>query len=694
MPEGKEKNHPIQNIRGVGPKIADTLSNLGIYRVEDAAFHLPYKYEDRTNLTPIGDAPYETPLLVEGEIVKSTVVFRGRRMLITEIFDGTGRLTMRMFHFAFAQHKNLKEGHRIRCFGTIRHGPKGKEMIHPQYQVFSKDEEVEIEDHLTPIYPSTSNLQQGRLRKLIQGSIVYCQKNNLLKENWETEDEGGFKDLLSALTFIHNPPTETSLELLSSGQHPAQRKLIKEELVAHILCSGMLKRETELRKSPLMKSASRQENLLLGSLGFELTNAQTRVWDEIKQDFEKETPMRRLLQGDVGSGKTVIAALATLQASHNSLQTAFMCPTEILAEQHYENMTQWFTGLGIKVDLLLGSTKAKDRKRILSDLQNGKTQVLLGTHALFQKDVIFNSVGLTIIDEQHRFGVHQRFTLLEKGGDKEKSPHQLIMTATPIPRTLSMTVYGALDTSIIDELPPGRRPVETTSRPNSMRSKVIKRIEEVCLDGQRVYWVCTLIEDSDELEAQAAEELFKEISKEVPKVKTGLVHGRLKKEDKDKVINRFRKGDIQLLVCTTVIEVGVDVPEATLMIIENPERLGLAQLHQLRGRVGRKADTDSHCLLLFREPLSELAKERISTMENTNDGFVIAEKDLELRGGGDIHGLRQSGLMNLKIANPIRDSDLLESAQQEALLIAKTNELQARSLIKRWIGARLDYSDS
>ena len=694
MPEGKEKNHPIQNIRGVGPKIADALSNLGIYQIEDAVFHLPYKYEDRTNLIPIGDAPYETPLLVEGEIVKSTVVFRGRRMLITEIFDGTGRLTMRMFHFALAQHKNLKEGHRIRCFGTIRHGPKGKEMIHPQYQVFSKDEKVEIEDHLTPIYPSTSNLQQGRLRKLIQGSIVYCQKNNLLKENWETEDKDDFKDLLSALTFIHNPPTETSLELLSLGQHPAQRKLIKEELVAHILCSGMLKRETELRKSPLMQPATKQENLLLDSLGFELTNAQTRVWNEIKQDFEKGTPMRRLLQGDVGSGKTVIAALATLQASHNSLQTAFMCPTEILAEQHYENMTQWFTDLGIKVDLLLGSTKAKDRKRILSDLQSGKTQVLLGTHALFQKDVIFKSVGLTIIDEQHRFGVHQRFTLLEKGGDKEKSPHQLIMTATPIPRTLSMTVYGALDTSIIDELPPGRRPVETTSRPNSMRSKVIKRIEEVCLDGQRVYWVCTLIEDSDELEAQAAEELFKEISKEVPKVKTGLVHGRLKKEEKDKVINRFRKGDIQLLVCTTVIEVGVDVPEATLMIIENPERLGLAQLHQLRGRVGRKADTDSHCLLLFREPLSELAKERISTMENTNDGFVIAEKDLELRGGGDIHGLRQSGLMNLKIANPIRDSDLLESAQQEALLIAKTNELQARSLINRWIGARLDYSDS
>ena len=694
MPEGNNKKHPIQNIRGVGPKIAESLSNLGIYQVEDAVFHLPYRYEDRTNLTPIGDAPYETPLLIEGEIVKSTVVFRGRRMLITEIYDGTGRLTMRMFNFALAQHKNLKEGCKIRCFGTIRHGPKGKEMIHPQYQVFSEGDEIEIEDHLTPIYPSTSNLQQGRIRKMIQESILYCQKNSLLKENWETEDEGSFKDLLSALTFIHNPPTETSLELLSLGQHPAQRKLIKEELVAHILCSGMLKRETELRKSPLMQFTSTHEDIFIDSLGFVLTNAQTRVWNEIKQDFNKETPMRRLLQGDVGSGKTVIAALATLQASHNDLQTAFMCPTEILAEQHYENLTKWFVVLGIKVDLLLGSTKAKDRKRILSDLQTGKTQVLLGTHALFQKDVVFKSVGLTIIDEQHRFGVHQRFTLLEKGGDKEKSPHQLIMTATPIPRTLSMTVYGALDTSIIDELPPGRRPVQTTSRPNSMRNKVIKRIEEVCLEGQRVYWVCTLIEDSDELEAQAAEELFKEISNEIPKVKTGLVHGRLKKEEKDRVINRFRQGDIQLLVCTTVIEVGVDVPEATLMIIENPERLGLAQLHQLRGRVGRKADTDSHCLLLFREPLADLAKERISTMESTNDGFVIAEKDLELRGGGDIHGLRQSGLMNLKIANPIRDSDLLESAQQEALLIAKTNELRARSLIHRWIGARLDYSDS
>ena len=694
MPEGNNKKHPIQNIRGVGPKIAESLSNLGIYQVEDAVFHLPYRYEDRTNLTPIGDAPFETPLLIEGEIVKSTVVFRGRRMLITEIYDGTGRLTMRMFHFAFAQHKNLKEGYKIRCFGSIRHGPKGKEMIHPQYQVFSKGDEIEIEDHLTPIYPSTSNLQQGRIRKMIQESILYCQKNDLLKEYWEKDNGDNFEDLLSALTFIHNPPTETNLELLTSGQHPAQRKLIKEELVAHILCSGMLKRETESRKAPLMKSPSSEEDKFMNSLGFNLTGAQERVWKEIKSDFNKEIPMRRLLQGDVGSGKTVVAALAALQASQNGLQTALMCPTEILAEQHYMNVSNWFSKLGIKVDLLLGATKAKERKRILEDLEKGTTKIMIGTHTLFQKSVIFRAIGLTIIDEQHRFGVHQRFSLLEKGGSKERSPHQLIMTATPIPRTLSMTVYGALDTSVIDELPPGRRPVETASRPNSMREKIINRIEKVCLEGQRAFWVCTLIEDSDELEAQAAEELYKEISHQIPKIKVGLVHGRLKKEEKDKIINKFRKGEIQLLVCTTVIEVGVDVPEATLMIIENPERLGLAQLHQLRGRVGRKADTDSYCLLLYKEPLSPLAQERIKTMEETNDGFVIAEKDLELRGGGDIHGLRQSGLMNLKIANPIRDVDLLESAQQEAFAIAKNNETQARVLIDRWIGTRQDYSDS
>ena len=443
-----------------------------------------------------------------------------------------------------------------------------------------------------------------------------------------------------------------------------------------------------------MKDTSVHESPFLDSLPFDLTNAQNTVWKEIKHDLLANLPMRRLLQGDVGSGKTLVGALSALHAASNNYQTALLCPTEILAEQHFTSFSDWFARLGVKVMLLTGSTKTKEKKLIIEDLAEGKIDILIGTHAIFQAGIEFNNLGLTVIDEQHRFGVHQRFSMLEKGGISNQSPHQLIMTATPIPRTLAMTVYGSLETSIIDELPPGRNPVQTSSRPDSYREKVIKRVEEVCLTGKRAYWVCTLIEDSEELEAQSAEELYKEISNSLPKLKVGLVHGRLKKEQKDSVIEQFRQGDIQLLVCTTVIEVGVDVPEATLMIIENPERLGLSQLHQLRGRVGRKANTDSHCLLLYKEPLSGLAEERIKTMEATNDGFQIAEKDLELRGAGDIYGLRQSGLMDLKIANPIRDSNLLLDAQKEAMELSKNEKAFARTLVERWIGNRVDYSDS
>ena len=487
---------------------------------------------------------------------------------------------------------------------------------------------------------------------------------------------------------------ETDLGELIEGRHPAQKKLIKEELIAHMLCAGILKNELEGRIGPSMLEKSEYEKDFLNSLPFDLTGAQLNVWEEIKNDLMAKTPMRRLLQGDVGSGKTLVGALASLHSKSNGWQTALLCPTEILAEQHFNSFNGWFESIGVRVQLLTGSTKAKERKILIKDLAEGKIDILVGTHAIFQLGVEFKNLGLTVIDEQHRFGVHQRFSMLEKGGLENQSPHQLIMTATPIPRTLAMTVYGSLETSVIDELPPGRNPVKTSSRPDSFREKVIKRVEEVCLTGKRAYWVCTLIEDSDELEAQSAEELFKEISHSLPKIKVGLVHGRLKKEQKDLVIDQFRKGVLQLLVCTTVIEVGVDVPEATLMIIENPERLGLSQLHQLRGRVGRKANTESHCLLLYKEPLSVLAEERIKTMEATNDGFQIAEKDLELRGAGDIYGIRQSGLMDLKIANPIRDSDLLEVAQIEALEMGK-NEIEfAKIIVERWIGNRVDYSDS
>ncbi len=694
MNEESKDLQSIQNLKGVGPKGASSLNNLGIFSISDAAFHLPFRYEDRSFITPIGEATFQNTVLIEGEIMKSTVVFRGRRMLFSEIYDGTGKLTMRMFNFAMAQHKALEEGKMIRCFGAITPGPNGKQMIHPQYQVFEKDEAVEIEKNLTPIYPTTSGLQQNKLKKIIESSLDFCEKNNLLQEESKNQNYSEYGNLLQTLKFLHKPPVETDLGELIEGRHPAQKKLIKEELIAHMLCAGILKNELEGRIGPSMLEKSEYEKDFLNSLPFDLTGAQLNVWEEIKNDLMAKTPMRRLLQGDVGSGKTLVGALASLHSKSNGWQTALLCPTEILAEQHFNTFNGWFESIGVRVQLLTGSTKAKERKILIKDLAEGKIDILVGTHAIFQLGVEFKNLGLTMIDEQHRFGVHQRFSMLEKGGLENQSPHQLIMTATPIPRTLAMTVYGSLETSVIDELPPGRNPVKTSSRPDSFREKVIKRVEEVCLTGKRAYWVCTLIEDSDELEAQSAEELFKEISHSLPKIKVGLVHGRLKKEQKDLVIDQFRKGVLQLLVCTTVIEVGVDVPEATLMIIENPERLGLSQLHQLRGRVGRKANTESHCLLLYKEPLSVLAEERIKTMEATNDGFQIAEKDLELRGAGDIYGIRQSGLMDLKIANPIRDSDLLEVAQIEALELGK-NEIEfAKIIVERWIGNRVDYSDS
>ena len=694
MTEDFRDLHAINNLKGVGPKSTQSLHNLGIFSISDAAFHLPFRYEDRSFITKIGEANYQTPVLIEGEIMKSTVVFRGRRMLFSEIYDGTGKLTMRMFNFAMAQHKALEEGKMIRCFGTITPGPNGKQMIHPQYQVFEKEDSIDIEKNLTPIYPTTSGLQQNKLRKIIEDSLDFCDKNNILKEESRNKHYSEHGNLLETLKFLHKPPVDTNLNELISGKHPAQQALIKEELVAHMLCAGILKNELEGRKGPLMKEISLDEDGFLDSLPFNMTKAQNRVWEEIKNDLTSNLPMRRLLQGDVGSGKTLIGALAALHAQSNGWQSALLCPTEILAEQHFESFKGWFDSIGIRVSLLTGSTKTKDRQLITDNLKKGEIDIIVGTHAIFQHSIEFKNLGLTVIDEQHRFGVHQRFSMLEKGGDGSISPHQLIMTATPIPRTLAMTVYGSLETSIIDELPPGRNPVQTSSRPNSLREKVIKRVEEVCLAGKRAYWVCTLIEESDELEAKSAEELYSEISDSLPRIKVGLVHGRLKKDKKDSVIEKFRNGDIQLLVCTTVIEVGVDVPDATLMIIENPERLGLSQLHQLRGRVGRKANTESHCLLLHKEPLSNLAEERIETMKKTNDGFQIAEKDLELRGAGDIYGLRQSGLMDLKIANPIRDSNLLIEAQEEALDLGKNDKAFSKILVDRWIGNRVDYSES
>ena len=564
MPKGKDVPNSIEQLKGVGPKISESLKQLGIHNIQDALFHLPYRYEDRTKIIPLGEAGYESPVLIEGEIIKSTVVFRGRRMLFTEIYDGTGRLTIRMFHFAMAQHKALKQGLKIRCYGTIRHGSTGKEMIHPQYQVFDESNYIEIDKSLTPVYSATTKLQQGRLRKIISNALDFCEKNKLLEEK-EDQSNKNLQTLFEALKFIHNPPADIDIRTLMSGSHPAQRRLIKEELVAHMLCAGLLKNELEGRIGPQMPNKSKKEKSLLNSLGFKLTSAQERTWEEIGSDMRGSSPMRRLLQGDVGSGKTLVGALAALHSASNNWQTAFMCPTEILAEQHHQTLSGWFSKLGITVRLLTGSTTAAKRRKITSDLYEGKVDILVGTHALFQKDVIFEKLGLTIIDEQHRFGVKQQSQLrrticikIQSRWSRSRKPNSK--------DHITMTVYGSLETSVIDELPPGRRPVKTSARPNTMRDKVINRVEEVCLQGKRVYWVCTLIEESEELEAQSAEDLFEEITKLVPNIQVGLVHGRLKKKEKDSVINKFREGEIQLLVCTTVIEVGVNIPNASVMV--------------------------------------------------------------------------------------------------------------------------------
>ena len=691
MNEESKDLQSIQNLKGVGPKGASSLNNLGIFTIPDAAFHLPFRYEDRSFITPITEANYQTPVLIEGEIMKSTIVFRGRRMLFSEIYDGTGKLTMRMFNFAMAQHKALEVGKMIRCYGTITPGPNGKQMIHPQYQVFTKQDTMEVEKNLTPIYPTTSGLQQNKLKKIIESALSYCDKNNLLKEESKNKNYSEYGNLLETLQFLHKPPVETNLNELIEGKHPAQQALIKEELVAHMLCAGILKNELEGRTGPSMKDISMHESAFLDSLPFELTNAQNAVWGEIKNDLLANIPMRRLLQGDVGSGKTLVGALSALHASSNGHQTALLCPTEILAEQHFTSFSDWFKKLGIKVMLLTGSTKAKERKIIVEDLAAGKIDILIGTHAIFQSGIEFNSLGLTVIDEQHRFGVHQRFSMLEKGGKTNQSPHQLIMTATPIPRTLAMTVYGSLETSIIDELPPGRNPVQTSSRPDSFREKVIKRVEEVCLTGKRAYWVCTLIEESEALRAESAENTFNYLSSNLEGIRVVMIHGRLSKSEKEEIMNDFAEGRIDLLVATTVIEVGVNVPNASLMIVENAERLGLAQLHQLRGRVGRGAEK-SACVLMYQSPLSDSAKQRLDILRQSHDGFMIAEKDLELRGPGEILGTQQTGIADMKIANIVRDSYLLKQAGYYSSKLLEANEASQNTLISRWIDEdKVDY---
>jgi len=662
-------NHQsVLSLKGVGPKSAQRLAKIGVLTVQDVLFHLPLRYQDRTRVIPIGSLRAGDNVVIEGVVDAADIRFGRRRSLLVRLSDGTGLLTLRFFHFSGAQKANLKPGVQLRCYGEVRSGSVSFEMIHPEYRRIDGVDDMDTEENLTPVYPSTEGMHQMSWRNLMEHAVACLRsQSGGLPELLPTEILSRFRlpDLTSALLYLHQPPPDAPQEQLLDGLHPAQQRLAFEELVAHQL--SLLSTRSKLRaiKAPVLAFQGLLAAALRQQLPFQLTAAQDRVVAEVSQDMCAPQPMMRLLQGDVGSGKTVVAALAALHAIEANHQVALMAPTELLAEQHMQNFQQWLAPLSIEIIWLTGRHKGKTREAILAKIADGHSRLVIGTHALFQEDVVFSSLGLVIIDEQHRFGVHQRMALREKQKCDDYLPHQLIMTATPIPRTLAMTAYADLDLSVIDELPPGRTPVTTVVMPDTRRDEVVARVRQACLDGRQAYWVCTLIEESEALQAQAAEEALALLKEQLPEIGVGLVHGRMKAKDKALVMSQFNSGEMQLLVATTVIEVGVDVPNASLMIIENPERLGLAQLHQLRGRVGRGA-ARSHCVLVYHPPLSENAQARLGVMRETTDGFVIAQKDLELRGPGEVLGTRQTGALQFRIADLLRDQGLLEDVKSAA----------------------------
>ncbi len=677
---------PVDSLRGVGPALAVTLQRLGLHTVQDLLFHLPLRYEDRTRVVPIGTLRPGHRAVIEGEIQLAEVVFRRRRALLCRIADGSGFLTLRFFHFSAAQQEGLARGTRLRCFGEVRPGPGGLEIVHPEYRKLVAGVSPAADDSLTPVYPTTEGVQQGRMRLLTSLALAQLPGGGL--RDYVTADVLGMVGLPSleaALRYLHRPPPDADLAALDAGRHPAQRRLAFEELLAHQVSLRLLRQAADRDFAWPLPRRSDLVDRCLEQLPFRLTAAQRRAWHEIATDLERVHPMMRLVQGDVGSGKTVVAALAALRAVEHGAQAAVMAPTELLAEQHARNFAGWLDPLGVRVGLLTGRLAGRTRAALTQDLASGAVQVAVGTHALFQEGVEFDRLALVIVDEQHRFGVHQRMQLREKGRAAGCYPHQLVMTATPIPRTLALTAYADLDVSIIDELPPGRTPVRTVVLPDARRDEVVARIEAGCRAGRQAYWVCPLIEESDAVRHQAAEETAAALAAALPAVRVGLVHGRMAGPQKDKVMGAFKQGQLDLLVATTVIEVGVDVPNASLMVIENAERMGLAQLHQLRGRVGR-GTVESNCVLLYAPPLTPIARERLGVLRDTSDGFEVARRDLELRGPGELLGTRQTGLMQLRVAELVRDADLLPGVQRAADLMLAGEGANIAGLLRRWVG--------
>ena len=682
---------PVTILRGVGESLATRLRALGVETTQDLLFLLPLRYEDRTRVVPLGELRPGQRASVQGEVLLTEIAFRGRRQMLCKIADGSGFLTLRFFYFTAQQQQGLARGAHVRCFGEARRGPQGLEFVHPEYRRVDPNAAQAPEEHLTPIYPATEGVTQGRLRLLV--GLALDQTGADDPEDWlppAVLADSRLPSLRDALRYVHRPPADAPVELLLSWRHPAQRRLAFEELLAHQLSLKLLRQRIQSDPGWPLRSTGTLKASLLAALPFRMTQAQQRVLVEIEHDLQLAKPMLRLVQGDVGCGKTLVAALAATQAIQMGRQIALMAPTELLADQHAQNFRRWFEPLGVAVAALSGRQTGKARSAVLAGIREGHAPIVIGTHALFQESVEFSSLALVIVDEQHRFGVHQRLSLREKGAVDGHQPHQLIMTATPIPRTLAMTAYADLDISVIDELPPGRTPVKTVVLAETRRDEVVQRIRTACLAGRQAYWVCPLIDESEEMPYQAAEETAAAVSAALPELAVGLVHGRLPSAAKERIMRGFKDGKIQLLVATTVIEVGVDVPNATLMVIENAERLGLAQLHQLRGRVGRGSEASS-CLLLYRSPLSMLARQRLSVMRATNDGFEVARRDLELRGPGELLGTRQTGLAQMRVADLLRDADLLPRVQIAAEAMLREWPAHVAPLIRRWVGHAEQY---
>ncbi len=686
-------------LKGVGARVAGRLERLGLRTVQDVLFHLPLRYEDRTRVVPMGSLRPGDQAVVQGEVELAEVHFGRRRSLLVRIDDGTGSLTLRFFHFNAAQQAGFRRGAGIRCYGEVRAGPLTAEMIHPEYRLIDPAQPVTVEEHLTPVYPATEGVHQLTLRALTGQALRYLDAGDgypaVRITDWLPEKllaPCRMTSLQEALRYVHRPPPDASLELLAEGRHPAQQRLAFEELLAHHLSLRRLRFRGQQTAAPVLPGGDGLVSAFVRSLPFTLTGAQQRVNREIRADLARPHPMARLVQGDVGSGKTVVAACAALTAVEAGYQAALMAPTELLAEQHYRGFREWLSPLGVNVVWHAGKSRGRERSLALQAIREGAAAVAVGTHALFQQEVEFARLGLVVIDEQHRFGVHQRLALRDKGRAGEQRPHQLVMTATPIPRTLAMTVYADLDTSVIDELPPGRLPVQTVAISQERREEVMQRVRGACTAGRQAYWVCTLIEESEALQCQAAEKTAALLVTVLPDVRIGLVHGRMRPTDKEAVMAAFKAGDIDLLVATTVIEVGVDVPNATLMIIENPERLGLAQLHQLRGRVGRGREQSS-CVLLYQPPLSAAARDRLAALRETNDGFEIARRDMVLRGPGEVLGTRQTGEMKFHIADLLRDETLLAAVEQAAAELLACCPENVAPLIRRWLGDAVHYGE-